>query len=392
LSSTDLQRAVESAVSAPEIVVYGATGLVGGRVCAALDAADVPFVVAGRRKASLDKLATLVGATGVRVAEVGDEAALAAAFDGARVVVNCAGPLAEVGEPVLLAALAAGAHYMDLGGDQAFMHAVYERHDSTARRAGTIVVPGCGLNCAIGDWAAAWAAHHVCEVTDEGQAVRSTPPARVGEDRPLDEVAVNYIFDDLVLSPGSQKAVFGGMLARSLVWVRDRWEPATTGGEKRQVNVGPEMGGMRDVVSFPGGDVVSVPRHVSALRVQTYVSTTRNALASRALRLLARAMPLVPRRATELLAPYQPAEDEYARTRFAVIAQARRGFSAAQVVVTGTDQYRASAGVAAWIAQQLATRGSGPLGMRAPSELFRPEQALRAVAATVGLGVEPSFG
>ena len=28
----------------PPIVVYGATGLIGGRVCAALDAADVPFV------------------------------------------------------------------------------------------------------------------------------------------------------------------------------------------------------------------------------------------------------------------------------------------------------------------------------------------------------------
>src|SRR5262245_22011096 len=104
-------------MSPPPIVVYGATGLVGGRVCAALDAADVPFIAAGRRRTALESLATLVGATDWRLAEL-EHDALVSAFHGAEVVVNCAGPLAEVGEPVLLAALAAGAHYVDIGGDQ----------------------------------------------------------------------------------------------------------------------------------------------------------------------------------------------------------------------------------------------------------------------------------
>jgi hypothetical protein len=110
-----------------------------------------------------------------------------------------------------------------------------------------------------------------------------------------------------------------------------------------------------------------------------------------ALRLLARAVPFVPRRATELLAAYEPREDEYARTTFAVIAQARRGFSAAQVGVRGHDLYRSAAIIAAWIARQLVARSTGPVGMRAPSELFRPEPALREVAEAAGLVVEPSF-
>ena len=75
-----------------------------------------------------------------------------------------------------------------------------------------------------------------------------------------------------------------------------------------------------------------------------------------------------------------------------MIAQARRGFSAAQIVVGGEDQYRASAGIAAWVARMLAARGDGPIGMRAPSELFRPAPALREVAASIGLSIEPSFG
>jgi short subunit dehydrogenase-like uncharacterized protein len=376
--------------STPQVVVYGATGLVGGRVCAALDAADVPFIAAGRRKPALDKLAHLVGAAEVRVAEL-DHDALVAAFAGARVVVNCAGPLAEVGEPVLLAALAAGAHYVDLGGDQAVVHALYERHDSTARRAERIVVPGCALDGALGDWASAWAAMHVCGVHDEGDVVRSAAPSRLAEDKPLDEIAVSYVFDDLVLSPGSQKAVFGNLKTRALVWHRDRWESVLPGAARRRVNAGPVMGGEREAVSFPGGDVVTVPRHVATRSVQTFVSMTRSTAATAALRLLARAMPLVPKRATELLAPYQPHEEDYARTRFAVIAQARRGFQAAQITVTGEDQYRASAGIAAWVARALLTRGDGPIGMRAPSELFRPEPALRGVAAAIGLALEPSF-
>src|SRR5690242_14351085 len=119
-------------MSAPDIVVYGATGLIGGRVCAALDAADIPFVAVGRRRQALEHVASLVGAMDWRVAEL-DHEQLVAAFAGAQVVVNCAGPLAEVGEPVLLAALAAGAHYVDVGGDQSAIHAMYERHDSDAR-------------------------------------------------------------------------------------------------------------------------------------------------------------------------------------------------------------------------------------------------------------------
>jgi short subunit dehydrogenase-like uncharacterized protein len=378
-------------MSSPEIVVYGATGLVGGRVCAALDAAGVPFIAAGRRRMQLDHLARLVEPAGVRVADV-EPAALAKAFEGAKVVVNCAGPLAEMGEMVLVAALDAGAHYVDIGGDQAFLHDIYERHESSARKTGRAVVPGCGLNCAIGDWGAAWAAMHVCEVTDDGDIVRAAPAPRLGEGRPLDEVTVSYIFDNLALSPASQKAVFGNLHTRGLVWRRDRWEAVTPGVERKRVNAGPEMGGEREAASFPGGDVITVPRHIAAAKVQTYLSMTRSQVASTALRWLARAMPLVPKRATELLAPYQPDEDEYARTQFAVVAQARRGFAAAQVVVRGSDQYRASAGIAAWVAQQLATRTTGPVGMRAPSELFRAPLALRAVAESVGLSVEPSFG
>jgi short subunit dehydrogenase-like uncharacterized protein len=374
-----------------DIIVYGATGLVGGRVCTELDAAGCAFAIAGRRASALDALGELFPSAGKRVASLTEPEALARAFDGAKVVVNCAGPIGETGEPVLVAALAAGAHYVDLGGDQAFLHAMYERHESTARRAGLACIQGCAVNGALGDLAAAWAARYVCGLVDDGNEVRDAPAPRLAEAQPFDELAVSYLFDELVLSPASQRAVFANLSVRGLAWRRDRWELVAPAATRRRVNAGPEAGGEREVVSFPGGEVLTLPRHAAARAVQTFVSTTRNAAATTALRLLARALPLVPKRATALLAPYTPADDEYARTRFAVIGQARRGFSAAQVVVRGSDLYRSSAVIAAWVARQLVSRARGPLGMLAPTELFRPAGALRELAALGHLAVEPSF-
>jgi hypothetical protein len=60
---------------------------------------------------------------------------------------------------------------------------------------------------------------------------------------------------------------------------------------------------------------------------------TRHAGASTALRLLSRALPFVPRSAGALLAPYAAPDTDYGKTAFAIVAQARRGFSAAQVTV-----------------------------------------------------------
>lgn len=343
-----------------DVVVVGASGVVGRRVCAELDAGGVAFEPAG------------------------DEHDL-----DAKIVVNCAGALA--GDRVIEAALAAGAHYLDVGGDQTHTHDLMERFDSPARRAGRTVLPACGVDCVLGDLAAAWAAQHVCGLDEDGDAVRTAPAPRVAEDRPFDEVAVSYIFDDLVLSAGSQQTLFGAFGARGLRWTRDRWETVSPAAEKRRVNVGRDFGGERDCVSFPGGDVLTVPRHLAAQRVQTFVSTTRSAAAATAMRWLTRAMPLVPKRAGQLLAPYAPPDEEFARTSFAVVAQVRRGFSAAQVIVRGHDLYQTTAAIVAWACRALVTRDVGPIGIRAPAELFRPEPALTEIATVAGLVIEPSF-
>jgi hypothetical protein len=393
----------------PVIAVFGATGVVGRRVCEALAAPEPPdgdgdaggdggapvgLRLVGRRRDALDAIAAaLAGATtapvavAVAAAVAGDTAALARAFDGVRVVINAAGPLRDTAEPVLEAALAAGAHYIDVGGEQAALRALYERGESAVRHAGLVALPGAGLDAAIGDFAAVWAAEHLTT----GDAVPADPTDRIAEHRPLDEVAVSYAFDDLALSAGSQRALFGAIGERALIWQRDRWEPGRA-GDHRRINPGPTLGGERDALGFAGGAVITIPRCIAADRVATYVSAARSPTASAVLRWAARALPLLPRRTGEVLAPFAPDDAAYARTRFAVLAQVRRGFSAAQIAVHGTDVYRTTAAIAAWSARRLAARGPGPIGMRAPGELFRAQPALRAIARAAALTIEPSFG
>ncbi|TMQ02901.1 MAG: hypothetical protein E6J90_45335 [Deltaproteobacteria bacterium] len=355
--------------SAPVIAVFGAAGTVGRRVCELLAESGAVVRRVGR----------------------GDAAALARAFDGARVVVNAAGPLRDTAAAVLAAAIAAGAHYVDVGGEQAVLRALYEEHESAVRRAGLVALPGAGLDAAIGDLAAAWAAAHLVGADDAGEAVRSAPAPRLAEDHPLDEIAVSYAFDDLALSAGSQRSLFGELGARALVWRRDRWE-AGRAGDHRRINAGPALGGERDAVGYAGGAVITIPRHVAAQLVASYVSVTRHPTAAAALRVMARALSLLPRRAGAALVPYVAPDADYGATQLAVVAQVRRGFQAAQIVVHGHDLYRTTAVVAAWSARCLAERRAGPVGLCAPGELWRAEPALRAIAGAADLTIEPSFG
>lgn len=378
------------------IAVYGATGTTGAMVVRELLDRGADVVVAGRDRGKLEALAaSLDGTPVVAVAAVDDARALAAAFGGARVVVSCAGPFTAIGEPVLEAAIAAGAHYLDSSGEQGFLRAMYERHEAEARRAGVAAIPGMGLEVAIGDLAAGWAAARITGASPGDDLLRAEQTC-LAEDDPLDEVAVAYLLEHFVPTAGTQRSAIAQLGAPGVVWRVDRWDAVAPGAERRRVNGGAEHGGERDVVSFPSGEVITVPRHVAARRVQTFVSLTRNRWMSRAAGLLAPALPLLAR--TRLPGRLATMVDEIgpdARTRaeasFAIVATARRRFDHAQVTVGGRDVYATTATILAWAATRLATREHGPTGVLAPSEVFAPRPALEAIRDEAALTTVTSF-
>ena len=274
---------------------------------------------------------------------------------------------------------------------------------ATNRRRATPAASRCparGVDCALGDLAAAWAAAHVCgaPTTRRADALRDRAAPRLAEDRPLDEVAVSYVFDDLVLSAGeparacsralgTRAASCGGAIAGSRA-------PAA---ERRRVNAGArDRRRARRRSSFPGGDVDhgAAPRRGARGRRRS----CRRRAARRATTALrparARAAARAEARDASCSRRTRRRDDEYARTRFAVVAQARRGFSArAGRRARARSRTRRPRSIAAWVARAARrARARGPLGMRAPSELFRAEPALRELAGrSAGSSIEPSF-
>jgi hypothetical protein len=313
----------------------------------------------------------------VRVAAADDAPALAAAFDGAAVVIGCAAPVRSVGRSIAAAAIAAGAHYVDAAGDQTLLRDIYEGLGSAARARGVVAVNGMGFEIAIGDWAASWAAARL--------AGGATGGARIAAGDPLDELTVSYAFDD---------AAFGfGARGSGWVWTGDRWDDAPLAGEQRALNFGPELGGERPAMSFPSGEVITVPRHVDARRIQTYVSLTR----SRWLGAVTRAAAMLARGAAgragddESMTRVVASRDEAARSRFAVIARARRRFVVSQVRVLGSDPAGLAATVCADAAIDLMARpAGGAVGACAPSELWPGEDSLQRLATAGRIEIDVS--
>ncbi len=366
---------------APLVAVYGASGMAGGAICRALARSGNPKAalrLVGRDRGRLEEVAaSLPACEGVRVAGAEDRVALAAAFVGCKVVVNAVGPSAPLGDEVVQSAIACGSHYLDVCAEQAVLRRVVERCDAAARHGHVAVVPGAGFSAALGDLLAAAATAQLLGHKDDGPTVRQAPGPRLSSAEPID-VAIGYLFDDLTLSPGAQSSVFANLHAPMVAWRRDRWDAERPGRRQRTFHAGPAPGealpSSRQAFSLGGGDNLTIPRHVAAHAVDTYVSVSRSPGVHRALRLAALAASWLPPQASSLLVPSRVEAQDYAATRFTVIASAQHPLEGKQAVAFGRDLYATSAELTARLALALARRqagGAAPVGVLAPAEIVR---------------------
>ena len=121
------------------VLVLGAGGVLGRRV-ARLLAAGLP----GARVVPASRRGPAALGPGARSADVRDAASLARALAGIDLVVNAVGPYTYDPGPLAEACVAAGAHYLDLAEDAAFLAALRgAAQRAGAASAGVAFVPGC---------------------------------------------------------------------------------------------------------------------------------------------------------------------------------------------------------------------------------------------------------
>jgi short subunit dehydrogenase-like uncharacterized protein len=137
------------------VVIYGANGFSGRLIAEFLREYNVPFVAAGRNHARIEDVMKHV--PGIETANyeivetAGSVEELTRVFAGAKVVCNTAGPFIYNGPQVIEAALNAGCHYLDIGGEQAWLREVSEKWGCKFAQRGLLAAPATAFMSSVSD-------------------------------------------------------------------------------------------------------------------------------------------------------------------------------------------------------------------------------------------------
>lgn len=333
------------------VAVLGATGHTGALLVPALLRRGADVLACGRDEGALRRLVE-AGAQTRRV-DATDPVELDDALSRADAVANLAGPFLAVGAAPLEAAIRRGIPYADTTGEQAFMALAQARYHEAARAAGVPVVQALAFEYAFADLVA-----H--EAWPEG-----------GE-----RLDVFYRPRGTSASAGTKKSVLLVMGSPALGHEDGETTPVRSGRFHRTF---PTDDGAREGVSFPGGEILTVPRHTPFRTVRTYVpATPRVARTARWLFPAAGALmrgPVLRAALRRVDARHQPPSN--ARARGEIHLLARRGDREERVLVRTPDPYVATAELHAEAVLRLAQKGAR--GVLAPAEALDASSILESM-------------
>ncbi|HVV12967.1 NAD(P)H-binding protein [Amycolatopsis sp.] len=314
-----------------KIAVYGASGFTGGLVTAELHRRGLSPILIGRDRARLTESAP-PGAE-IRVAGLDEPHALAAAFRGLDVVINCVAPFTVWGERVLRGAISAGATYLDTNGEQDYLARIFAGYGE----APTTIVPMVNDGGFLADLLAGLTA-----------------------DGPVDELRLVHETTGSALSRGSGRTALANLdsfTGGGLVYVDGTW--------RRDVPREDPPG----LTRFAMPEIITVPRHVRARRVEAFGKSA----------LLRRFTAVTP----EIVETLPETRSEEARRSvhfgLTVDADGRRG------TITGTDTYGTTAQVAAEVAIRVAGNGA-PAGVLTPWQAVEPRDLLDSLDVSWAVG------
>jgi short subunit dehydrogenase-like uncharacterized protein len=354
------------------IAVLGATGYTGRLIAAELSRHGAALLLAGRNSGKLAQLAEQIGGAETSVTDVRDGGALDALAQRAQVLINCVGPFLDYGEPVVRAAIAAGAHYLDTTGEQPFVRSVLV-HDTWAEAQGVAVVPALAFEVAVADCGAALAAE--------------------GFDR-VESVRVTYV-TRLQASQGTKRSVLRMLQAGGFAYADGQWVEEEPGRQMIFLDL-PEPVGRVAAISFPSAEVITIPRHVEASTVRAFLAVPR--IAARVLSASGGAIGALARSPLALLGARfigdgtaGPSDEARRHDSFHVAVEvrgSRRGKPGAQrLVLRGRDVYGLTAAIARQGALLLAAGRVQRHGVLAPAQAFKARAFLDGLQAE-GLAYE----
>ena len=348
-----------------KVLVYGASGRLGQMVARLLRAQGYTLKLGGRNEEKLKS-----------VSQLGDEittAAPAQQVRGVSVVANCAPLTSQDSDELIAAALAAGAHYADLTGEQAALRHIFETHDEAARKAGVCLVPALGLDYAVGDFLAHLAA----------------------DGRACEEIVIAYAFEGEEAADNSMDHATSAPRGSEVVFRNGRWSKVPF-----ELDLGwfryPQPLGRQQVGRYGSGEVITVPRHIDTGTVRTLITASSLVPHPLLLPVFPLLRPLVAlalrtpirhliRRVGQMISKLRPRATASPGPRvvsdkgpsFLVVLEAEgRGFEKVRLVAGGRDCHQATARILAHGVELLAQRQHRSSGVLSPAQAFQSEAFL----------------
>ena len=341
------------------IGVVGSTGFTGKLVAAELRRRAASFFIAGRNANLLKSLSESLGGVETRLLDVRDQKTFSA-LDGVSVILNCAGPYTDLGEPVVQEAIARRAHYLDLTGEQGFIKLVYDKYDQLAKDAGVALVPACAFEYAIGDAAAAIACAGLtdCEL-----------------------VEIVYHVTGMYTSAGTRKSIIRAFTAPGFRFSGGRLIESEFGGLIKKVRIeGKEF----SALSFPAGEPLMLPKHTKVREVNAFMTAD---LPVAFLKLAAASQPVLKLFADFLVhnavTDHTPSEIQRKTTAVTMKITAKNSAEERQITLSGKDPYGVTAVIAVDAAMHLQSKGPSVAGAISPS-MINSAEAIREVLITNG--------
>jgi hypothetical protein len=233
----------------PTVLVFGAAGHTAAFVVAELRRRGLHVLLGGSDAAKLRAAHPGAAEADLRVASVADAAALAQALRGAALLVNCAGPFADTTAPLLAAAIAAGAHYVDITAEQAMALAVFQEGDGPARAAGVVALPAMGFYGGLGDLLAT---------------------AAMGDWDEADAISLFIGLDSWHPTLGTRKT--GERNVRRMVFADGRLQPPPATPPRTRWRFAADAFGEQEMVGLNLADSVTTSRHLRVRDVHLWIN------------------------------------------------------------------------------------------------------------------------
>jgi short subunit dehydrogenase-like uncharacterized protein len=223
-------------------MIYGTNGYSGELIAREAVASGLRPVLAGRRA---DRIVPLANELGLAHRVFAADAPL---LDGMGLVLNCAGPFSATARPMMEAAIAARAHYLDITGEIAVFE-LARTLDAPARAAGVVLCPGVGFDVIATDCVAL--------------KLKETVP---------DATALALGFQSAsAISPGTAKTMVEGMGRGTLVRRGGVMQSEPLGWRSRRIDFG---NGERLAIAFSWGDVSTAYTTTGIRDITVFVAVT----------------------------------------------------------------------------------------------------------------------